>query len=63
VAESQEDWYAATFHRAWAVKGKPDSAEDRSALQTNYEKLRENNPNLAQQLRHLLPAELADKIP
>ncbi|MFM7116465.1 MAG: hypothetical protein ACKO0N_07520, partial [Planctomycetota bacterium] len=57
AAESREDWYAATFHRAWAVKGKPDSAEDRDALKVDFAKLKEKSPEQAERLARLLPAD------
>ncbi len=57
AAESREDWYAATFHRAWAVKGKPDSAADREALKADFAKLKEKSPEQAEWLSKLLPNE------
>jgi len=56
--ESIEDWYAATFHRAWALKGKPDSTDDLHSLRINYGKLREKSKPLAERLASLLPEEL-----
>ncbi|MFM7739724.1 MAG: hypothetical protein ACKO9H_09995, partial [Planctomycetota bacterium] len=56
-AASREDWYAATFHRAWAVRGKPDSFLDRFAFTGNLTKLKEKSPEQAERLAKLLPAE------
>jgi WD40 repeat protein/serine/threonine protein kinase len=57
AAESREDWYAATFHRAWAVRGKPDSIQDRKSLQSSLAKLTAKSPSLAKQFEKLLSAD------
>jgi formylglycine-generating enzyme required for sulfatase activity len=39
VAAASQDWYAATFQSAWAVKLQPESAENRSLFTDAYKKM------------------------
>lgn len=39
-AEEQEDWYAATFHRAWLLKINPEQADAFDQFQEAYDRLK-----------------------
>jgi WD40 repeat protein/serine/threonine protein kinase len=58
AAEGREDWYAATFHWTWAIKGNFDQYSSFSARQRlGYTKLKEKTPFLAKQFEMLIPSE------
>jgi hypothetical protein len=38
-AERGEDWYAATFHRAWVVRRDPDNAETHNRFRAAFHRL------------------------
>ena len=40
IAEEHDDWYAATFYRAWAMKGSPTLPKTRENLLSAYDKLK-----------------------
>ena len=50
VAESNGNWFAAAFHRAWELKADPSSPTAYYGLQDAYSELRDESPNLVRQL-------------
>jgi WD40 repeat protein/serine/threonine protein kinase len=52
-AERRKDWFSATFHRAWALRGEANSGEDRVFLQSNFAKLAEESSEQANLLKNL----------
>jgi hypothetical protein len=57
AAENREDWYAATFHWNWAIKGDLDNPYAAERRQSSYTKLKEKSPFLAKQFEKQLPVE------
>ncbi|PHS06669.1 MAG: hypothetical protein COA78_14110 [Blastopirellula sp.] len=56
LAERNENWYAATFHRTWALKANPDTKFGPLLLQLTYEKLKtESTEKDKEYLPYLLP--------
>lgn len=58
AAEFRKDWYAAVFHRAWVLKGAPESISDRESLQKCHAILIEEHADPPQRLTALIPPEL-----
>ncbi|PHS06560.1 MAG: hypothetical protein COA78_14125 [Blastopirellula sp.] len=52
IAEQNENWFAATFHRAWVLKAEPETKDGPQLLQTAYEKLK---AEYAEQDKELTP--------
>ncbi|PHS06667.1 MAG: hypothetical protein COA78_14100 [Blastopirellula sp.] len=55
IAEQNENWFAATFHRAWALKADPDTISGTLLLQLAYEKLKTDSTGKDKEYLPYLP--------
>lgn len=65
IAESDENWFAETFHRAWISKVNPLSVVDGQALKSVYENLNKQDQAENRHFAELLPSmvkETVDKV-
>lgn len=55
LAQSSEDWFAATFHYAWTVRARPRNEEYREGFRNVFSSLKNEYEELAENLDAILP--------